>query len=178
MDMINSSDTFWKNYLKDDPAIGEKQTIDDPLHVMKDGNTEEEMCLESQPLQADIVFVQSSAVDVAEASDESKLDASDIKVEAVDSFDAAEEEPNEVYELLDVEYGNENDRPCPKKRKRNIIRNTCAICDKGKLILLLIQYFYNIYVLVFVSKYTYERHIGMHERHFNCAHCGMPFKTK
>lgn len=140
IDMVNNSDTFWKNYLKDAPTI-EKQTVDDPLSVIKDGNTEEEMCLESQPLQADIVFLQSSAVEEI-LDDEIKLEnhASDIKLEAVDSIDAVDEE---FYELLDVEYGNEEDRheeerpeedrPCPKKRKRNIIRNSCVICDKGKI---------------------------------------------
>lgn len=138
MDMVNNSDTFWQNYLKDDPTI-EKETVDDPLYVIKDGYTEEEMCLESQPLQADVVFLQSSAVEVEEAFSEIKLEnhAGDIKIEIVDSIDAAEEDFNEdSFELLDVEHDIEEDRPCPKKRKRNVIRNTCVICDKGKLLLL------------------------------------------
>lgn len=134
MDMINNSDTFWKKYLEDDPTI-EKQTVDDPLYVTRDGNTEEEMRLESQPLQADVVFLQSSAVDEILDVIKVEMHAIDIKVEAADSIDAAEEEFNEdAYELLDVEYESEpEDRPCPKKRKRNIIRNSCDICDKGKL---------------------------------------------
>lgn len=133
MDMIINSDHFWKSYLNDDPKI-EKQTVDDPLFVIKDVTTEEEMCLETQPLQAEIVFVQSSAVEGMLGDMKLENPTSDIKIETVDLFNAVEEDVNEdSFELLDVDYGNEEevDRPCPRRRKRNIIRNTCDICDKS-----------------------------------------------
>lgn len=116
LDMLQLSDLFWKRYIKKE-LPNSKQTKQEPLTGIEDGNTAVPSC--SELLLQGVVILQSVI--------KQELDASAAVVKSVVTDDVFVKKNSR----LNFKNKNEIDRPSQKRANHIKVEICCDICDKG-----------------------------------------------